>query len=140
MLSDEDIVKLANRENIGPYDMTSKDGRAFKGTLVCDKETGKVSFAGSGKAKAEDAKIKCKCGGNVIMQEGQYGKYYRCPDCRKIVSAEWCGHKFTKPELKTLFSEKETNVLDFVSSSGKNFRAKIKIEQGKIKPIFESKY
>lgn len=139
-ITEEDILKLCAGEQTEPHDMTSKDGRPFKGVLECDKKTGKIQFAGSGKSSAEDAKIKCKCGGAVISQEGKYGKYYRCPDCRKIVSAEWCGHKFTKPELKTLFADKETAALDFVSSAGKSFRAKIKLEEGKIKPNFESKF
>lgn len=136
-IPEEDIVKLANYEIIGPYDMRSKDGKPFEGRLECDDQTGKIQFAGFSKSNSKDAKLKCKCGGKVVVQDGKYGKFYRCPDCGKIVSAEWCKHKFTKTELKTLFNEKETEVLDFISNGGKNFRATIKLVNGKIKPEFK---
>jgi DNA topoisomerase-3 len=142
-ITEEDLADICAGKETRVLQMHSKkSGKDFKASLIADKEKGQVTFkfpdSGFSSAPAKETKIKCSCGGSVVLKDGKYGKYYECTSCKKRMSESWCGHKFTQKEAELIFSGKKTPVIEgFKSKSGNTFKASMSLKDGKLTPNFE---
>lgn len=125
----KDIEDLLNKGSTDVKSFTSKEGKKFNAKLVL--KEGKATFELANNPKNE-IKIICSCGKNIQYLNGKFGKFYKC-DCGKIVSENFCGHKFTKSEIKKLFEGKTILAENLTSKAGKTFNANLKIDDNKVK-------
>lgn len=82
---------------------------------------------------------KCpKCSGNVF--EGK--NYYLCEhyknSCDFVLGKEFSGAKVSKTEVKKLLNGKQTKELEFTWKSNKKGKAKLILEKGKYKLVFDN--
>lgn len=112
----------------------SKNRRKFSAFLEIKNGKIELTFP-EDKIVSNEPLGKCpNCKGNVIETE----RRYRCEDknCEFSLSKNILGHKLTREEVKTLLSGKETERLLFYSK-GKRFYAKLSLDKGKLRFIFE---
>ncbi len=124
------------------YDFKSKEGKKFNAKLKYNREEMKLDYLFE-ERKRQATGLKCpNCGGEVIETDKAYeceNHDYKNPgSCAfshwKVIS----GRKLSVKEFSKLVSDGVTAKLDgFKSKAGKDFSAKLKMENGKIEFDFE---
>ena len=134
-LAEKDVVALCNGKNTKELKMKStKTNKEFKASLMFDKNTQKIAFVFNSPS-AKETSYKCPvCGGELKERDGKNGKYLSCDNKDFFMSLKIAGHKLTKGDIgKLLKGETVGPYEDFVAKSGKNFKAKLKLEGKDIK-------
>lgn len=106
----------------------SKSDKKFDAKLKFNNQTKKVEFNFD---KSNGKKIICpKCGKEMVNSE----KVCKCDDCGILIFKTIAGKKLTDSQVKQLLEKGITNeIKGFTSKNGKEFSAKLKLEDGKVK-------
>ena len=89
--------------------------------------TNKIEFEFS--KKEEKSTIKCKCG--KPMDSNKWN--YECSNCNIKIPKQLCGLLLPESAIKDLITKGSTKQISgFKSKSGKNFKTKLKLENGKV--------
>lgn len=85
------------------------------------------------------AELKCPlCGRSMRLWEGSYFCTGKENGCTFVLWKRWCGREIPEGSMRALLSGKTTPKLTgFQSKSGNEFSARLKLESGKVVPIFD---
>ena len=88
----------------------------------------------------EETDFKCPVCGKPLIRKTSGA--YACSDnpgsCQYILWNKWCGKELRDTQMKALLSGKTTpEIKGFKSKAGKTFSAKLKLEDGKIAPVWK---
>lgn len=126
-IPDEDIVNLCNGQKVGPYTFTSQKGNKFQAYLVCNTQTGEITFEFAD--DSETTSYKCpKCGAELTLRQGKFGPYYSCPNRDFHMSAERWEHKFTDEEVRKLLNGEAIALTGLISQKGTSFDATVSFD------------
>ncbi len=132
----EALILTGITEDIG--DFKSKEGKVFSARLKLDDEK-KVVFDFPDRMNPVDGKRCPLCGKPVYRSE----KVLCCTDreCDFVIFNSMSGHFFTADEMEALYNGEEIGPFeDFISKSGKDFRAFVKLgDDGKTHFVFPKK-
>ena len=119
-----DLVKSGETEVIRNF--KSKNGKTFDAKLKMG-DSNKIEFEFS--KKEEKSTIKCKCG--KPMDSNKWN--YECSNCNIKIPKQLCGLLLPESAIKDLITKGSTKQISgFKSKSGKNFKTKLKLENGKV--------
>lgn len=137
-ITDKEIRQICDGKKTKMLKMTSpKSGKSFTAALKFNSDTNKIEFDFD-----DSVGIKCPtCGKELVKFKSKDGaEYIKCNDGHFFTGTKVSGHKLSNKDLTTILSGKETAVYDdFISKAGKNFKASLYLEGGKIKMKFPEK-
>lgn len=127
----DDLNALLEGSETEEKTMLSKKGTEFTAKLKLKSNLKELEFVfPSAKVEGKKVGVCPKCGKNVVATDGKFGKYYRCEECDFKIGGTIAGKTISEANAKLLLTQKETKVIKgFTSSKGKNFDAKLKIDE-----------
>lgn len=124
-----DLIRSGETEEIKGF--KSKSGKTFNAKLKLDDDN-KIAFEFTNNQNdggGSKPSIICKCGKPIASSKWNY----ECSDCNIKIPKQLCGLLLSESVVKDLLSKGKTRQLSgFKSKSGKNFKAKLKLENGKV--------
>lgn len=119
-LNEAEAQKILEGKETKAFKMKSKEGKTYNAKFKWDAEKQKVGLVFDNKASSKETKLVCPiCGkGHLSTGKGQYGNFYRCPECSFIFSETYNKHKLTAKEIKAIISGGKTDLIEFEKKDG----------------------
>lgn len=135
------IELVQSGETSKELDFVSKNGKPFRAKLKLDPEQHyKAVFVFPEPETVGTCPV---CGGNIIGTAKAYGcANWHDEDggCKFVVWKEISGHTVTTKQAEQLLAGEEIGPFDFVSHQGKEFRARMRLDEtSKVEFIFENR-